>query len=277
MSVKAAKRIRRTQCMEAEKSMKAIAIDDEQEMLERLLNAVKASPDISLVRGFSSCASALRWIEDNAVDLVFTDICMDGMNGLELAGRIREIHPDCKIIFCTGFTRYAMDAIQMRCSGYLLKPITAEAVQGEIDHIKGNRKQEKILTVKCFGNFEVYSKGKVVSFGRTKSKELLAILVDRNGVGITGREICAIMWPESTDDSRNMNYLHQLFASLRSGLEKVGAGGLIWQSEYRYMLDIERIDCDYYEFLRCGKPKFMGEYMTQYSWAEGTCAFLWRK
>ena len=39
----------------------------------------------------------------------------------------------------------------------------------------------------------------------------------------------------------------------------------------------EILDCDYYDYLKNGKPDFMGEYMSQYSWAEGTCGMLWQK
>ena len=57
-----------------------------------------------------------------------------------------------------------------------MKPISAEDVQDEIDNIKSVRKREKVLTVKCFGNFEVYAKGEKLAFKRLKSKELFAFL-----------------------------------------------------------------------------------------------------
>ncbi|MGN0396062.1 MAG: LytR/AlgR family response regulator transcription factor [Coprococcus sp.] len=257
--------------------MIAITVDDERPMLKMLTAAVSSSPDINSIAEFSSCSSALEWVENNPVDIAFLDISMRGMGGLALAERIVEARPECKIIFCTGFAQYAVDAFRLHVSGYLIKPITAEAVQKEIDYIKGIKEGEKLLTVKCFGNFEAFSHGEVLSFKRSKSKELLAILIDRNGSGMIAKQICAILWPDRTDNSKNMNYLHQLFIDLRNALETVGAEEILRQNGYSYFVDTERIDCDYYSFLQTGKPEFHGEYMTQYSWAEETCALMWQK
>ena len=256
--------------------MIAIAVDDEQLMLYALVQAVKASPDITSVAEFTSCDNALLWAQNNPVDVAFLDIDMRGMGGLALAEKIMALHPDCKIVFCTGYEQYAVAAIKLRVSGYLMKPISAKEVQEEIDHIKGRRAKEKPLTVKCFGNFEVYSHGEKLAFKRTKTKELFAFLVDRNGAGVTGKEICARLWTDSGDEEKYHNYLRQLFLDLRQSLEAVGAGSILEQSNYTYSLNTEKIDCDYYTYLQTGKPEFRGEYMTQYGWAEDTCGLLWQ-
>ena len=254
--------------------MIAMTVDDERPMLAALTAAVSASPDISSVTEFTTCSAALEWAENNPVDVAFLDISMRGMGGLKLAEKIVELHPDCRIIFCTGYTQYALDAIQLHVSGYLLKPITAEAVQKELDYIKGRKAKEKLLSVQCFGSFEVMAQGKPLNFKRSKSKELLAVLIDRRGAGITAKEICAVMWPEDGNDSKNINYLYQLFSDLRHALELAGAGDILLQNGYAYAVDVERIDCDYYSYLDTGRPEFHGEYMLQYSWAEGTAGFL---
>ena len=191
-----------------------------------------------------------------------------------MAGRIGQLHPACKIIFCTGYEQYALDAIQLRCSGYLIKPITAEAVQKEIDHIKGVKSTEKLLTIKCFGNFEVLYNGEVLPFKRKKAKELLAVLVDRNGAGMTAKQICAILFPEDTDDAKNAAYLRQLVLDMKNTLKTIRAEDVLRHETPYYRIDTNLVKCDYFSFLETGKPKFHGEYMTQYSWAEGTCAML---
>ena len=254
--------------------MIAMTVDDERPMLAALTAAVSASPDISSVTEFITCSAALEWAEHNPVDVAFLDISMRGMGGLKLAEKIVELHPDCRIIFCTGYTQYALDAIQLHVSGYLLKPITAEAVQKELDHIKGRKAKEKLLSVQCFGSFQVMARGRPLTFRRSRSKELLAVLIDRRGAGITAKEICAVMWPEGGNDSKNINYLYQLFSDLRHTLELAGAKDVLQQNGYAYALDMDRIDCDYYSYLDTGRPEFHGEYMLQYSWAEDTAGFL---
>ena len=254
--------------------MIAIAVDDEVLMLGALVAAVEASPDIASVAKFSDCEAALEYVRSNPIDIAFLDINMRGMGGLALAEKILAIRRNCKIVFCTGYEEYAIPAFKLHASGYLMKPISAEDVQGEIDNIKGMRQREKTLTVKCFGNFEVYAKNEKVVFKRLKSKELFAFLVDRNGAGMTVKQICTALFPDDTDDSKNSAYIRQLVMDLKNTLKSVGAENVLCHETPCYRVDTSLIKCDYITYLETGKPEFHGEYMTQYSWAEETCAML---
>ena len=256
--------------------MIAIAVDDEKLMLGALVAAIKVSSDISEVSQFSNCDEALDYVKENAIDIAFLDINMRGMGGLALAEEIIEACPDCKIVFCTGYEEYAIPAFKLHASGYLMKPVSAKDVQVEIDNIKGIRQSQKPLTVKCFGTFEVYAKGEKLTFKRSKTKELFAFLVDRNGAGVTVAEIGVALW-ENDEDQKNQNYIHQLFRDLRQSLEAVGVEEIFERNNYYYSLNPEKLDCDYYTYLKTGKPEFHGEYMSQYSWAEETCGLLWKK
>ena len=254
--------------------MIAIAVDDEVLMLGALVAAINASPDITDVVSFSDCEEALEYAKNNPADIVFLDINMRGMGGLALAEKIVAACPDCKIVFCTGYEEYAISAFKLHASGYLTKPISAEDVQGEIDNIKGLRQKEKPITVKCFGNFEVYAKNEKLVFKRLKTKELFAFLVDRNGAGMTAKQICAVLFPNDTDDNKNAAYLRQLVLDLKNTLKAVGAESVLCHETPCYRIDTSLIKCDYISYLETAKPKFHGEYMTQYSWAEETCAML---
>ena len=254
--------------------MIAIAVDDEILMLGALVKAVGASPDIREVSKFSSCEAALEFVKSNPVDIAFLDINMRGMGGLALAENILAARPNCKIVFCTGYEEYAIPAFKLHASGYLMKPISAEDVQTEINNIKGVKQREKLLTVKCFGNFEVYVKGEKLAFKRVKTKELFAYLVDRKGAGMTAKEICVALFPEDMDDVKNSAYLRQLVLDLKSTLKEVGAEGVFRHEKPYYRIDTALVECDYYTYLETGKPEFLGEYMMQYSWAEDTCGML---
>ena len=254
--------------------MIAIAVDDEALMLRALVNAVSASPDIRDVVPFSDCEQALDYVKANPVNVAFLDINMRGMGGLALAEKIVASRPDCKIVFCTGYEEYAIPAFKLHASGYLMKPISAEDVQGEIDNIKGLRQKEKLLKVKCFGNFEVYAKEERLLFKRSKTKELFAFLVDRKGAGMTAKQICAVLFPDDTDDNKNTAYLRQLVLDLKNTLKTVGAESVLCHETPCYRIDTNLLNCDYISHLEIGKPDFHGEYMMQYSWAEDTCAML---
>ena len=254
--------------------MIAIAVDDEALMLGALVTAIEASPDITEVAKFSNCEEALEFVKTHNTDIAFLDINMRGLGGLALAEKIIATRPHCKIVFCTGYEEYAIPAFKLHASGYLMKPVSAEDVQGEIDNIKGVRQTEKLLRVSCFGNFEVYVKEKKLVFKRLKTKELFAFLIDRKGAGMTAKQICAVLFPDDTDDTKNSAYLRQLFMDLKNTLKSVGAEAVLCHETPCYRVDTSLIKCDYISYLESGKPEFHGEYMTQYSWAEETCAML---
>lgn len=253
--------------------MIALAVDDEVLMLDALVSAIEASPDITEVAKFSRYEEALDFINNTSVDIAFLDIKMRGMGGLELAERILSVCPNCKVVFCTGFEEYAVPAFKLHVSGYLMKPVLAEDVQAEIDNIKGICQKEKPLKVKCFGSFEVYANGEKLTFKRSKTKELFAFLIERNGAGVTIGQIGVVLW-ENDEHQKNKNYIHQLFRDLRQTLEVVGAKDVFERNSYLYSVNPQKIDCDYFDYLKNGKPEFFGEYMSQYSWAEATCALL---
>ena len=254
--------------------MRVIAVDDEELMLRALVRAISDSPDVKEVVKFSDCEKALDYVKENSIDIAFLDINMRGMGGISLAQKIIDICPNSKIVFCTGYEEYAIPAFKLHASGYLMKPISAEDVQGERDNIKGVRKKEKLLEVKCFGNFEVYVKGERLSFKRSRTKELFAFLVDRRGAGMTVKQICAVLFPDDTDDVKNTAYLRQLIMDLKNTLKRVGADAAFCHETPFYRVDTSLIKCDYFSYLETGKPEFLGEYMSQFSWAEETCAML---
>ena len=76
------------------------------------------------------------------------------------------------------------------------------------------------------------------------------------------------------DDNKNAAYLRQLVLDLKNTLKSVGADSVLCHETPCYRIDINLIKCDYISYIETGKPEFHGEYMTQYSWAEDTCALL---
>ena len=167
--------------------MKAICVDDEALVLQLTVSMCRELPGIDEVEGFSSATKALAWLEDHAVDVAILDIDMPGVNGISLAKRIKELRPDAAIIFSTGYAQYAVEAFALHVSGYLLKPISRERLAAEVAYALSGRREHTPahISVRTFGNFELLVDGEIVAFDRSKAKELLAYLVDRQGAGVT--------------------------------------------------------------------------------------------
>ena len=259
--------------------MKIIAVDDERLALEGLVNTIKSIESESEVQGFCNPMEALEYIKKNEADVAFLDIEMFGINGKELAGKMKEIRHDINIIFVTGYSDYAVKAMEIRASGYLLKPARESDVRRELDNLRNpiEIKKEKKVYMQTFGNFEVFIDDEPVKFSRRKSKELLAFLVDRKGAGVSSAEIAAVLWEDKEYTRSLKNQVQTIVGGMMDALKAKGAQDIIIKKWNSLSIDISKIECDYYKFLEGDVAyinKFAGEYMSNYSWSEFTAGYL---
>ena len=101
--------------------LNCVIIDDEPLALNLMESYVKRTPILSLVGKYSSAVSAMQDLPDKKVDLMFLDIQMPELNGLEFS---RMIDPSTRIVFTTAFGQYAIDGYRVNALDYLLKPIS---------------------------------------------------------------------------------------------------------------------------------------------------------
>ena len=251
------------------------AIDDETAMLSELHHSIQEACPEAEIYDFRFAADALKTITESGIipNVVFSDIELPGMNGLDLAVRIKQIAPMAKIIFVTGYSQYALEAYQQHINGYVLKPIDAEQIRQELKYLMEPYRQEPgKMQVRCFGYFEIYWQGKPVSFGRKQTKELLAFLIDRNSI-CTSEEISDALWEGDTDIKACKTRLRSLLHDLKETLTEIGVKNLVIRRRGTIGIDATCVDCDYYRFLKGdiqATNAFQGEYMKQYSWAEST-------
>lgn len=254
--------------------MRMLCVDDEPLMLRSLEMAVKeARPDADI----TAYPDPLELLEDakkNGCDVAFLDIHMRGMNGVQLAKELKAVNPKMNMIFVTGFSEYKGDAMDMKASGYIMKPVTAEDIDRELSDLRFPiiPKKSALLRVQCFGNFDVFTPGgERVRFERSKSKEMFAYLVHRSGTACTIKEIAAALFEDDPYDKKQLNYIQQLIRTLIKGLQAVGAESALCRDYNSLAVNPDVLDCDYYRFkeLDAGAVNsFQNEYMSQYSWAE---------
>lgn len=254
--------------------MIVLALDDKQLALEALIDAIaKAEPEAK-IHAFRSSAEVLAFAEEHPIDVAFLDIDMQGMNGVSLAKELKLRYPKLNVIFATGYSEYAGDALELHCSGYLMKPITPEKVRRELDDLRHpiGAVERKRVRFQTFGNFEVFIDGKPVKFKYEKAKELLAYLVDR-GTFCSNREVMAVLWEEDVSDS----YFRTLRKELADVFRKAGCEDVLSQQRGKMSVILEQTECDSHEWKK-GNPKalnaYHGEYMSQYSWGELTHGLL---
>lgn len=249
--------------------MKILLVDDEELQLIRITNAAKkALPEGSEFYTYTNPVLAYEENLNTKFDIAFLDIEMPQINGIQLAKKIKKVNPLVNVIFVTAYDEYALEAYRIHASGYITKPVNESKIK---DEIAGLRYQVSLqhthkIQVKCFGNFEVFYDGQPLRFQRSKSKELFAYLVDREGAAININELNAVLWDED-----HKSYLRNLIADIQATLASVNASDVFVKRYNECYVDIDKIDCDAYEYKR-GNPDairmYRGEYMIQYPWAE---------
>ncbi|EHQ26314.1 LytR/AlgR family response regulator transcription factor [Mucilaginibacter paludis] len=109
-------------------TLTCIAIDDEPPALDLLCRFIDRTPFLKLAGSFSNAIESLRFISENEVDLIFLDIQMPDLSGIELArilsGRNMGYTP--AIIFTTAFDQFALEGYKLDVVDYLLKPFAYE-------------------------------------------------------------------------------------------------------------------------------------------------------
>lgn len=101
--------------------IRCCVIDDEPLAGKLISSYVEKTPSLTLAGTFLSASDAVRDILDGKIDLVFLDIEMPQINGMEFA---KIIPPSCRIIFTTAYDRYAVQGFKVNAVDYLLKPVS---------------------------------------------------------------------------------------------------------------------------------------------------------
>ena len=117
--------------------IRTILIDDEAPARDELryLLTTNHSTTIDIIGEADNATSAISLITREKPQLIFLDIHMRGLSGLELAEVIRDISPDSRIIFATAYDEYALKAFELQALDYVVKPIEEERLAKAIQHV----------------------------------------------------------------------------------------------------------------------------------------------
>ncbi|MBQ9607098.1 MAG: response regulator [Lachnospiraceae bacterium] len=251
--------------------MDILIVDNEKTALKQVSRVLRSVASDAMIKKTSDVDDALRLCRETAFDVAFLDIEMPSKDGLTLAKEIKDIRPMTNIVIITAFPEYALEAYKLYVSDYVLKPVTHEDLKNALSNLRNPiREKRKGLYVRCFGDFAVFYDARPLSFGRAKTKEMFAYLIDRKGAECTNAQIRAVLWRDHvSDDDKQRHYFAQITYELRAKLGEWGLADIYIQSRDSYAIVPDKIPCDYYEALQSKDFEgFEGEYMAQYEWAE---------
>lgn len=250
--------------------MRVICLDDEKIILQGMIMNCKKIDKITEVIGFNNFEELKNYLKNNTADVIFSDINMPDINGIDIAKYLKENHPEINIVFTTGYTEYMNQAIRASAKGYLLKPITKEMIEEQINYFLEDNEVNKRVEVKAFGNFDIKVDGKPLSLS-SKAKEALAYLIDRNGSSINRKELAAVIYEDDSYSRTIQSYITKIFNELKNVLIEHKIEDLLLIDQNSYSINTKLIICDAYEYLKGNKKyknSYHGEYMIQYPWAD---------
>lgn len=154
----------------------------------------------------------------------------------------------------------------------MLYPIE-KAADRETKSLSDNR----TVTVRTFGYFDVFVGDKPIAFRNKKSKELFALLVDRRGGFVTSEEAISFLWEDEPVTAVVMARYRKVALRLKNILEEYGIAEVIETVDGKRRIIPEKVQCDLFDYF-AGKTEnaqqFKGSYLSNYSWGENTLGEL---
>lgn len=139
------------------------------------------------------------------------------------------------------------------------------------------KKQKQNLEAKTFGNFTLLFNNTVIKFTRSKSEELLAYLIYKNGSSVKTKELITALYGRDADTARYGASIRNLIVDIKHTLADLDIQNFFITEYNNFRINPEVIKCDYYDFLagdRQTVKNFAGQFMSQYKWAEDVSTFM---
>ncbi len=230
--------------------MRVGIIDDETPSRELTKLMLSRCDSLEFVKEWSNPIQALADMEIVLPDLLFVDIEMPHLNGIEFAKLVKNIDERIQIVFLTAYDSYALHAFEVPAINYILKPLTKDAILNTIDRIYAQQQNTKPLSeihqtkFLLFGQVQLYEKGTTIPYKwpTSKTKELFAFLLIQQ-MPINKWALCEILWPDA-DISKVEHTLHSTINRLKQVLRQVAPEMSLLCIDGNYSLSDSSLFCD---------------------------------
>lgn len=232
--------------------MTTLTIDDAQSTLD-LMQFILMQIDPTGKHFFAlSAEKGYLILKKESIQVVFLDIEMPDISGEEVADYLLTQYPNTNLIFITGHPEYAMLGHKFHCSSFVSKPFGEEEIRESLKWLRIPANFGKALKIRC-PKFALFSNGKAISFNHTKTMELVAYLVYKEGAIVTNDEIITALWAGNPDKA---DLLRQYVKDLRDRLDEIGAGDALIKKRGKMGIKLSEVELE-------GNPF---EIFEQYRW-----------
>lgn len=116
--------------------MKILVVDDHPLIMEDIVYELQQIVPGADVQGTSNSLEVTRMCDEEHYDVIFMDIDMPGINGLELAKKIMDKYPRTNIVYITGYEKYALDSYNTWASAFLVKPVSTQRLKDAMANLR---------------------------------------------------------------------------------------------------------------------------------------------
>ena len=255
-----------------------IVLENETELFKTRDLIIEIVPDADLLC-FENSPPALAAARSREIDVAVLDTKLTELAGIDFGQYLQDLYPFINLIYLSEDKELGYAAMNQHASGYLLKPASRDNLQRELEDLRhpAAQKNQKRLFAQTFGNFDLFVDGKPVAFKYSKTKEIVALLINNRGAQTSNGEIIATLWEDDGDPEKKASYLSNLRQDLQNTFTKLKLNGVILKQRGSMAIAKDRIECDLYDWLenkQNSKYQYLGDYMNQYSWPETVHAEL---
>lgn len=232
---------------------KAVLVDDERLVLDLLKRRILERGNVSIIGEFTDSEEALEKIPGLKPDIVFLDVEMPEINGIELGAKLLEYDDEIEIVFVTAYEQYAIQAFKLNALHYILKPVDQESIDEVLRRIsQKKRNKDRITDSACkiylFGDICILnSDNKRISWITSKAEELFILLLLNRDKGTSKWKIMEELWPE-TDTKKSQQNLYTTIFRLKRTLSDAGIHACIENNAGYYNMVLKDVYCDLFEF-----------------------------
>lgn len=123
--------------------IKAIVVDNSEELLDKLTGILREMEGIELVGSFGEAIAAIQYVKENPVDLVFSDVVMPDISGITLASKLYQLPDPPEVVLLSGIPGFSLEAWKIRAFGFIIKPYTRAQIAGMVNRYRCEKELER--------------------------------------------------------------------------------------------------------------------------------------
>ncbi|REK71180.1 response regulator [Paenibacillus paeoniae] len=228
--------------------MRVILIDDERLALDYMVYQLADLPEIEIIGKHIDPLKGKEQIFQSDVDIVFLDIHLPEISGLELAGQILEKKPYLSIVFVTAYDDYAVKAFELDALDYIVKPVMKSRLLKTINRLKerresvgDERRQASSIRIKLFRQAEIGTGSlpyELMHWRTAKAQELFLYLLLHRRELVRKATLIDLLWPDLEDSEKVYAQLYTTVYHVRKGLSRLGRHFELMNAADGYRLNV---------------------------------------